>query len=77
MATARANVADIGPWQLGHLANNFTGQANSSKYRFLRPCLVAAIIFPNTKWLPKITDYRDTAALKGKFSPIMTETYVK
>ena len=24
---------------------------------------MAAIIFPHTKWLPKITDYRDTAAL--------------
>ena len=45
-------------------ANNFTAQARSSKYRFLRPCLVAAIIFPHTKWLPKITDYRDTAALR-------------
>ena len=44
-------------------ANNFTAQAESSKYRFPRPYLVAAIIFPHTKWLPKITDYRDTAAL--------------
>ena len=41
-------------------ANNFTAQAESSKYHFPRPCLVAAIIFPHTKWLPKITDYRDT-----------------
>ena len=34
----------------------------SRKCRFPRPSLVAAI-FPHTKWLPKITDYRDTAAL--------------
>ena len=34
-------------------ANNFTAQAESSKYRFPRPCPVAAIIFPHTKWLPK------------------------
>ena len=26
---------------------------------------MAAIIFPHTKWLPKITDYRDTATLKA------------
>ena len=56
MATDRANVAVS-------RANNFTAQTESSKYRFPRPCLVAAIIFPHTKWLPKITDYRDTAAL--------------
>ena len=36
---------------------------SSSNCHFPRPSLVAAIIFPNTKWLPKITDYRDTAAL--------------
>ena len=44
-------------------ANNFTALAKSSKYRFPRPCLVAAVNFPHTKWLPKITDYRDTATL--------------
>ena len=37
---------------------------SSRKCHFPRPSLVAAIIFPHTKWLPKITDYRDTAALK-------------
>ena len=37
---------------------------SSSNCRFPRPCLVAAIIFPHKKWLLKITDYRDTAALK-------------
>ena len=37
---------------------------SSSNCRFPRPSLVAAIIFPHTKWLPKITDYRDTAALR-------------
>ena len=30
---------------------------------FSAALLVAAIIFPHTKWLPKITDYRGTAAL--------------
>ena len=43
--------------------NNFTAQAESSNYRFPRPCLVAAVLF-HTKWPPKITDYRDTAALR-------------
>ena len=36
---------------------------SSRKCRFPWPSVVAAIIFPHTKWLPKITDYRDTAAL--------------
>ena len=36
-----------------------------SNCRFPQPCLVAAIIFPHTKWLPNVTDYRDTAALKN------------
>ena len=36
---------------------------SSSNCRFPRPSLVAAIIFPHTKWLPKIIDYRDPAAL--------------
>ena len=31
-----------------------------------RGCLVIAIIFPHTKWLTIITDYRDTAALSPK-----------
>ena len=31
---------------------------------FPRSFLVAAIIFPHTKWLKKITDYRDTPALR-------------
>ena len=31
---------------------------------FPRSFLVAAIIFPHTKWLKKMTDYRDTPALK-------------
>ena len=49
-------------------ANNFTAQAKSSKYRSPRPrpYLVAAIIFPHTTWLPKITDYRDTADLTNQ-----------
>ena len=37
---------------------------NSPHCCFPQARLVAAIIFPHTKWLPKITDYRDTAALK-------------
>ena len=32
-------------------------------HEFPRSFLVAAIIFPHTKWLKKITDYRDTPAL--------------
>ena len=32
-------------------------------HEFPRSFLVAAIIFPHTKWLQKITDYRDTPAL--------------
>ena len=60
MAAARASVADIS-------SVSFIAQAVSSKChfrRFPRPSLVAAIIFPHTKWPPKITDYRDTAALR-------------
>ena len=34
-------------------ANSFAGQDESSKCHFLRSCLVAAIIFPHTKWLKK------------------------
>ena len=40
---------------------------SSRKCRFPRPSLVAAIIFPHKKWLPKITDYRDTAALINQY----------
>ena len=35
-------------------------------HEFPRSLLVAAIIFPHTKCLKKITDYRDTPALKTK-----------
>ena len=45
-------------------ANSFAAQDESSKCRFPLSCLVAAITFPHTKWLKKITDHRDTAALK-------------
>ena len=34
-------------------------------HEFPRSFLVAAIIFPHTKWLKKITDYRDTPAIKS------------
>ena len=70
MATAHASVADITPWQLGQPRAQLHPPScvekmsfSSSNCRFPRPCLVAAIIFSHTKWLPKITDYRDTAAL--------------
>ena len=70
MATAHASVADIRPWQLGQPREQLHHPSwvekmsfSSSNCCFPRPCLVAAIIFPHTKWLPKITDYRDTAAL--------------
>ena len=33
-------------------------------HEFPRSFLVSAIIFPHTKWLKKITDYRDTPALR-------------
>ena len=62
MATAHAKVADIS--SVGR-ANSFTAPAESSNCRFPRPGLVAAIIFPHTKWLPKITDYRDIAVLRA------------
>ena len=71
MVTAHSSVADIRPWQLGQPREQLHHRSwvekmsfSSSNCRFPRPCLVAAIIFPHTKWLPKITDYRDTAALK-------------
>ena len=35
-------------------------------HEFPRSFLVAAIIFPHTKWLKKITDYRDTPALSRR-----------
>ena len=70
MATAHASVADIRPWQLGQPREqlhhpSWVKKMSFSSSRFPRPCLVAAINFPHTKWLPKITDYRDTAALRA------------
>ena len=35
-------------------------------HEFPRSILVAAIIFPHTKWPRKITDYRDTPTLRGE-----------
>ena len=69
MATACASVADISSVTR---ANSFTAQAESSEQtsfssinsRFPRPGLVAAVIFPHAKWLPKTTDDRDAAALR-------------
>ena len=52
MAAACASIADISSVSR---ANSFTAQTKSSTCRFPRLCLVAAIIFPHTKWLPKIT----------------------
>ena len=55
-------------------ATNCTAQAESSNCRFPRAIVVfrgrdlwPPLFFPHTKWLPKITDYRDTAVLK--FAP--------
>ena len=52
--------------------SSFTAQAESSNCRFPPsnccfpwPCLAATHIFSHTTWLPKITDYRDTATVKG------------
>ena len=56
--SARSAARTASPPQLGRANVIFLEQLS-----FSRPCLVAAIIFPHTKWLPKITDYRDTAAL--------------
>ena len=71
MATARASVADIRPYQLGQPREQLHCPAESRKCRFPSrkcrfpgPSLVATIIFPHTKWLPKITDFPDTAALR-------------
>ena len=44
---------------------------SSSNCRFPRPCRVAAIIFPHTKWLPKIIDYRDSAALRASTNTVI------
>ena len=57
--TARSTARTASPPKLSRENVVFLEQLS-----FPRPCLVAAIIFPHTKWLPKITDYRDTAALK-------------
>ena len=47
IATARASVADIRPWQLRKPREQLHHPSyQSSNCRFLRPCLVAAIIFP-------------------------------
>ena len=59
MAAARASVADISARSAARTAS----PPKPCRARFPRPSLVAAIIFPHTKWLPRITDYRGTAAL--------------
>ena len=59
MAAARASVADISARSAARTAS----PPKPCRARLPRPSLVAAIIFPHTKWLPKITDYRGTAAL--------------
>ena len=52
-------------------ANSFNVQAESRKCRFPRAIVVFFALpsgrhyFSHTKWLPKITDYRDTAALRS------------
>ena len=51
-------------------ANSFSAQAESRKCCFLEKLSFSAGLpcgrhyFPHIKWLPKITDYRDTAALR-------------
>ena len=52
--------------QLGHDRSAVIIQRCAACHEFPRSFLVAAIIFPHTKWLKKITDYRDTPALKYK-----------
>ena len=59
---ASAPLASVADTSSVSRANSFTAQTESSKCCFPRLCQVAAIIFPHTKLLPKITDYRDTAA---------------
>ena len=60
MAVACASVADISSVSR---VNSFTAQTESSKCRFLRLLPSGRHYFPHTKWLPKINDYRATAAL--------------
>ena len=67
MATARASVADISSICR---ANGFTARLSRANVVFLEQVSFSAALFcgrhyfSHTKWLPKITDYRDTAALK-------------
>ena len=49
--------------QLVHDRSAVIIQRCAACHEFPRSFLVAAIIFPHTKWLKKITDYRDTPAL--------------
>ena len=64
MATARASVADVRPWrQLGQPRKDLSRPRPVEQMSFsaVLPPTVVAIIFPHTKWLKKITDYRGTA----------------
>ena len=72
MAIAHASVGAIRPGQLGQprkqlhrpsWVEKMSFSSSTCRDHFPQPCPVAAIIFPHTQWLPKITDYRDTAAL--------------
>ena len=47
--------------RIGEARSSFSGARLA--HEFPRSFLVAAIIFPHTKWLKKITEYRDTPAL--------------
>ena len=66
MATARASVADIRQ-SAARIAS--PPQLSRANVVFLEQLLFSAALpcgrhyFSHTKWLPKITDYRDTAAL--------------
>ena len=60
VASTSCSVATIGA------RSSFSGARLA--HEFPRSFLVAAIIFPHTKWLKKITDYRDTPALNDQWA---------
>ena len=60
VATAHARVADITPWQVGQPCEQLHQPSWVQKMSF-SSSNCGRHIFSHTKWLPKITDYRDTA----------------
>ena len=80
MATARASVADIRPWQLGQPREQLSPPTLSrANVIFLEQLSLSAALpcgrhyFSPHKWLPKIADFRDTAALSFCFEGVKNE----